>query len=174
MALPWQWYGCDRQSEISCIAQRWLYSFKPVCGFIRIFAGADRRYGISACCRVRCFYRAGSLVFGGGHVVLPLLQAEVVTPQWVSKEAFLAGYGLAQAVPGPLFTFAAYLGAVMQPEPKRHCRCFYCSDRDILAGLAACLWHASVLGQAAFAPDSTGGNAWCQCSGCRHTRCGTV
>ncbi len=64
------------------------------------------------------FYRAGSLVFGGGHVVLPLLQAEVVTPQWVSKEAFLAGYGLAQAVPGPLFTFAAYLGAVMQPEPN--------------------------------------------------------
>ena len=64
------------------------------------------------------FYRAGALVFGGGHVVLPLLQAEVVTPEWVSREAFLAGYGLAQAVPGPLFTFAAYLGAVMQPEPN--------------------------------------------------------
>ena len=64
------------------------------------------------------FYRAGTLVFGGGHVVLPLLQAEVVVPQWVSSETFLAGYGLAQAVPGPLFTFAAYLGAVMQPEPN--------------------------------------------------------
>ena len=64
------------------------------------------------------FYRAGALVFGGGHVVLPLLQAEVVVPQWVSSETFLAGYGLAQAVPGPLFTFAAYLGAVMQPEPN--------------------------------------------------------
>jgi chromate transporter len=59
------------------------------------------------------FYRAGSLVFGGGHVVLPLLQAEVVPPGWVSNDAFLAGYGAAQAVPGPLFTFAAYLGAVM-------------------------------------------------------------
>ncbi|MBI2239474.1 MAG: chromate efflux transporter [Magnetospirillum gryphiswaldense] len=64
------------------------------------------------------FYRAGSLVFGGGHVVLPLLQAEVVPPGWLSNDAFLAGYGAAQAVPGPLFTFAAYLGAVMGPEPN--------------------------------------------------------
>jgi chromate transporter len=64
------------------------------------------------------FYRAGSLVFGGGHVVLPLLQASVVPSGWVSNDAFLAGYGAAQAVPGPLFTFAAYLGAVMRPEPN--------------------------------------------------------
>jgi len=61
------------------------------------------------------FYRVGSLVFGGGHVVLPLLQAEVVPPGWVTNEQFVAGYGAAQAVPGPLFTFAAYLGAVMPP-----------------------------------------------------------
>jgi chromate transporter len=61
------------------------------------------------------FFRVGSLVFGGGHVVLPLLQAEVVGPGWVTNEAFVAGYGAAQAVPGPLFTFAAYLGWVMQP-----------------------------------------------------------
>jgi chromate transporter len=67
---------------------------------------------------VDSFYRAGALVFGGGHVVLPLLQAEVVPPGWVSNEAFLAGYGAAQAVPGPLFTFAAYLGAVMGPQPN--------------------------------------------------------
>ncbi|MFT4400793.1 chromate efflux transporter [Bacillus sp. SW14] len=59
------------------------------------------------------FYRAGSLVFGGGHVVLPLLEQEFVPAGMISKEAFLAGYGAAQAVPGPLFTFAAYLGAVM-------------------------------------------------------------
>lgn len=59
------------------------------------------------------FYQAGSLVFGGGHVVLPLLQAGVVPPGWVSNETFLAGYGAAQAVPGPLFTFAAFLGAAM-------------------------------------------------------------
>ncbi|WP_458792590.1 chromate efflux transporter [Yoonia sp. MH D7] len=64
------------------------------------------------------FYRAGSLVFGGGHVVLPLLQAEVVTSGAVNNDAFLSGYGVAQAVPGPLFTFAAYLGAVMKPIPN--------------------------------------------------------
>ena len=64
------------------------------------------------------FYRSGSLVFGGGHVVLPLLQSEVVPPGWVSNDAFLAGYGAAQAVPGPLFTFAAYLGTVMGPVPN--------------------------------------------------------
>jgi chromate transporter len=61
------------------------------------------------------FYRAGALVFGGGHVVLPLLRAEVVPTGWLSDDRFLAGYGAAQAVPGPLFTFAAYLGAAMAP-----------------------------------------------------------
>lgn len=59
------------------------------------------------------FFRVGSLVFGGGHVVLPLLQTEVVGPGWISNEQFVAGYGATQAVPGPLFTFSAYLGAVM-------------------------------------------------------------
>jgi chromate transporter len=63
------------------------------------------------------FYRSGALVFGGGHVVLPLLREAFVTPGWVSDDAFLAGYGAAQAVPGPLFTFAAYLGAVAGPAP---------------------------------------------------------
>lgn len=62
------------------------------------------------------FYQAGALVFGGGHVVLALLQAAVVPPGWITTDAFIAGYGLAQAVPGPLFTFAAYLGALM-PAP---------------------------------------------------------
>jgi chromate transporter len=64
------------------------------------------------------FYRSGALVFGGGHVVLPLLQAEVVPPGWVSNDAFLAGYGAAQAVPGPLSTFSAYLGTVMGQTPN--------------------------------------------------------
>jgi len=67
---------------------------------------------------VDSFFRSGSLVFGGGHVVLPLLQSEVVPPGWVSNAAFLTGYGAAQAVPGPLFTFAAYLGMVMTGEPN--------------------------------------------------------
>lgn len=64
------------------------------------------------------FYRSGALVFGGGHVVLPLLKAEVVTPGWISQDMFLAGYGAAQAVPGPLFTFAAYLGTAMTKAPN--------------------------------------------------------
>jgi chromate transporter len=67
---------------------------------------------------VDAFYRVGSLVFGGGHVVLPLLQSEVVAGGWVDNDAFLAGYGAAQAVPGPLFTFAAFLGAVMHVGPS--------------------------------------------------------
>lgn len=62
---------------------------------------------------VNSFYRAGSLVFGGGHVVLPLLHSEVVPTGWVSNELFLAGYGLAQGIPGPLFAFSAYLGAIV-------------------------------------------------------------
>ncbi len=65
---------------------------------------------------VDAFYRAGALVFGGGHVVLPLLQTEVVPAGWVSNDVFLAGYGAAQAVPGPLFTFAAFLGASLHGE----------------------------------------------------------
>lgn len=65
------------------------------------------------------FYRAGSLVFGGGHVVLPLLRAEVVPRGWLTDDQFLAGYGAAQALPGPLFAFSAYLGAAMSPGPSR-------------------------------------------------------
>jgi chromate transporter len=67
---------------------------------------------------VDSFFRAGSLVFGGGHVVLPLLQAEVVPSGWITNEIFLAGYGAVQAVPGPLFTFAAFLGATMSSAPS--------------------------------------------------------
>jgi chromate transporter len=61
------------------------------------------------------FYQTGSLVFGGGHVVLPLLQADVIPPGWVGNDTFLAGYAVAQAVPGPLFSFAAFLGTTMSP-----------------------------------------------------------
>jgi chromate transporter len=64
------------------------------------------------------FFRVGSLVFGGGHVVLPLLQREVVPIGWVTNDQFLTGYAAAQAVPGPLFTFSAYLGAVSKPSPN--------------------------------------------------------
>jgi len=64
------------------------------------------------------FFRSGAFVFGGGHVVLPLLQNEVVAPGWLSADSFLTGYGLAQAVPGPLFTLATYLGALVEPHPN--------------------------------------------------------
>lgn len=73
------------------------------------------------------FYRSGALVFGGGHVVLPLLEGEVVDRGWVDHDTFLAGYGAAQAVPGPLFTFAAFLGASMHDTPTG------------IAGAALCL-----------------------------------
>ncbi|MEC8860797.1 MAG: chromate efflux transporter [Pseudomonadota bacterium] len=75
---------------------------------------------------IDAFYRAGALVFGGGHVVLPLLQAEVVPTGWVSEDSFLAGYGAAQAVPGPLFTFAAFLGAAMNQLPTAWLGGFIC------------------------------------------------
>lgn len=72
--------------------------------------------GSSRGAQFAAFYQAGALVFGGGHVVLALLQAAVVPPGWITNDAFITGYGLSQAVPGPLFTFAAYLGALM-PAP---------------------------------------------------------
>jgi chromate transporter len=88
----------------------WLALFLALLIGLPLWASAS---GGETIALVDSFYRAGSLVFGGGHVVLPLLQAEVVPPGWVSNDAFLAGYGAAQAVPGPLLTFAAYLGAVI-------------------------------------------------------------
>ena len=76
-----------------------------------------RSLGLGAgAAQFEAFYRSGALVFGGGHVVLPLLRDAFVTPGWVSDDTFLAGYGAAQAVPGPLFSFAAYLGAVVRPS----------------------------------------------------------
>ncbi len=78
----------------------------------------SRMSGSQALALFDAFFRSGALVFGGGHVVLPLLRAAVVDTGWVTPDVFLAGYGAAQAVPGPLFTFAAYLGAVMGPAPN--------------------------------------------------------
>jgi chromate transporter len=75
------------------------------------------RGGVPGGALLAAFYRCGALVFGGGHVVLPLLREAVVAPGWVTDQAFLAGYGAAQAIPGPLFTFAAYLGTVVNTAP---------------------------------------------------------
>ena len=92
-----------------------LVLFFLLLGALPIIAGLSANHALQLFDR---FYRTGSLVFGGGHVVLPLLQSAVVPPGWVTNDAFLAGYGAAQAVPGPLFTFAAYLGTVMTPGPN--------------------------------------------------------
>jgi len=80
-----------------------------------VLAAALPWHGVAV---AEAFYRAGALVFGGGHVVLPLLRAGTVDPGWIGADAFLAGYGAAQAVPGPLFTFAAYLGAALTQPPN--------------------------------------------------------
>ncbi|MGQ2953859.1 MAG: chromate efflux transporter [Agrobacterium sp.] len=92
-----------------------LAAFILLLGLLPLLAAVAGSQGLSL---FDAFYRAGALVFGGGHVVLPLLQSEVVATGWVAEDAFIAGYGATQAVPGPLFTFAAYLGAVVAPQPN--------------------------------------------------------
>jgi chromate transporter len=92
-----------------------LIGFALLLAGLPLLAAASGNHAIAL---IDSFYRSGSLVFGGGHVVLPLLQQAVVPPGWIGNDAFLAGYGAAQAVPGPLFTFSAYLGTVMQPGPN--------------------------------------------------------
>ncbi len=87
-------------------------------GLLAALPFAEAATGSHLIALVNAFYRSGSLVFGGGHVVLPLLQAATVRSGWVGNDAFLAGYGAAQAVPGPLFTFSAYLGTVMGTPPN--------------------------------------------------------
>ena len=95
------------------VAAASLIIFAALLGLLPLVAGMGQTLAV-----LDSFYRAGALVFGGGHVVLPLLQAGTVASGWVSAEDFLAGYGAAQAVPGPLFTFAAYLGVVLGPAPN--------------------------------------------------------
>lgn len=105
-ALPHQGYGVSKRSGVAAL----ILLVALLIGLPLLAAGTQSLpWRI-----VEGFYRAGALVFGGGHVVLPLLQTTVVPAGVVTNEQFLAGYGAAQAVPGPLFTFAAYLGAVMQ------------------------------------------------------------
>ena len=116
------------------------------------------------------FYRSGALVFGGGHVVLPLLRDAVVAPGWVSDNAFLAGYGATQAMPGPVFTFAAYLGA----DHARRAGGDPGAGRDLPAGRAADDGHAAVLGRAARAPGGAGGDARGQRGGGRRAGCRAV
>ena len=104
--VPHIGYGVTRTAGLAAL----VLFFALLSGLPLVVAAT----GSSLWALIEGFYRSGSLVFGGGHVVLPLLQAAVVPPGAVGNSEFLAGYGAAQAVPGPLFTFAAYLGAVMQ------------------------------------------------------------
>jgi chromate transporter len=92
-----------------------------LCAFFLLLGGLpilQTLWNVSGVALFEAFYRSGALVFGGGHVVLPLLRQAFVAPGWLSDNAFLAGYGAAQAVPGPLFTFAAYLGTVVNISPN--------------------------------------------------------
>jgi len=107
--------AADRSARLSIPVPRSL-AVAALAVFALLLIGLPIAAAVSpgpALAMATAFYRAGALVFGGGHVVLPLLHASVVEPGWVSEDAFLSGYGAAQAVPGPLFTFAAYLGAMM-------------------------------------------------------------
>ena len=131
-AIGWFLYGHTAASSSPVTETRFrdhlmagtiLLSFLLLLMLLPILAAAT---GIKQIAVFDGFYRAGSLVFGGGHVVLPLLRAEVVPNGWVSDDSFLAGYGAAQAVPGPLFTFAGYLGAVMEPGQHAWLRGVWC------------------------------------------------
>ncbi|KUY94525.1 MULTISPECIES: chromate efflux transporter [unclassified Burkholderia] len=93
----------------------WLMLFAALIVVLPVAASTLRSHTLAV---VDAFFRTGALVFGGGHVVLPLLQAAVVAPGWIGDSAFLAGYGVAQAVPGPLFTFSAFLGASLRDAPN--------------------------------------------------------
>src|SRR5690606_31077357 len=93
----------------------WLALFAVLLVALPLVRGAVDSQALNI---VDAFYRTGSLVFGGGHVVLPLIEREVVPTGWIGQADFIAGYGAAQAVPGPLFTFSAYLGAAFGPQPN--------------------------------------------------------
>ena len=149
------WWALARPCRVVGRAGRWPRDVRT--------PGLRRRFSCTACSWLACrswrgvggskplamfdgFYRAGALVFGGGHVVLPLLRSEVVPPGWISDDAFLAGYGAAQAVPGPLFTFAAYLGTIINRDALRgraaSWRCFAIFLPGwLLVGGAYPFWH---------------------------------
>lgn len=122
-AIGWRFFAAAPEADAAAVplkvgrrtAVTALVLFVVLLALLPILADLVPRHALALLDR---FYRAGALVFGGGHVVLPLLQAAVVPPGWVSNDAFLAGYGAAQAVPGPLFAFAAYLGSVMGSAPN--------------------------------------------------------
>ena len=131
------------------LARSHLWAAATLALFALLLAGLPALAALSKMEGLRVFdgfFRAGSLVFGGGHVVLPLLRAEVVPPGWITDDAFLAGYGAAQALPGPLFTFAAYLGTVIAGGPHAWLGGVWCLlaiflPAWMLIGGALPFWH---------------------------------
>ena len=117
------------------------------------------------------FYRSGSLVFGGGHVVLPLLEAEVVPPGWVTRDEFIAGYGAAQAVPGPLFTFSSYLGTVMGVLTPKWLGGLLALVAVVRSIVPASCGSTAVLGAAAGLLSSQTGTDGRECGGGRAAPC---
>ncbi|HEX7111069.1 MAG TPA: chromate efflux transporter [Mizugakiibacter sp.] len=112
--------GVPRAAPAASPARR-RYALLALAAFFALLLGLPwlaALGGSGVLARANAFYRAGSLVFGGGHVVLPLLEGATVAPGWIGRDAFLAGYGLAQALPGPLFAFAAFLGAAIATPPN--------------------------------------------------------
>jgi len=138
-------------------------AFAAICAFFLLLAGLPVVAAIShngPAALANAFYRAGALVFGGGHVVLPLLQSELIPKHWVSNDVFLAGYGAAQAVPGPLFTFAAYLGASSSVAPNGWAGALLCLVAIFLPSLLlvlAALPHWQVLRQKRAARNAMAG-----------------
>lgn len=120
--IGWKFFKAKVQSEVQPMHIPISRKTGTLCitlFFVLLLALPVLRLGIhhQTLAMMDSFYRAGALVFGGGHVVLPLLQRDVVPVGWMTNSQFLAGYGAAQAVPGPLFTFSAYLGFVSKPSP---------------------------------------------------------
>jgi len=120
--LGWWWFRAGADDAVAPApapmsrrtGARWLAAFFILLAGLPVLAGVSGNSWLVIFDR---FYRVGSLVFGGGHVILPLLEREVVAPGWLTHDQFLAGYGAAQALPGPLFTLCAYLGALLRVGP---------------------------------------------------------
>ena len=133
------------------------------CVLLFVLPAVSRAHDSQALTLFDAFYRSGALVFGGGHVVLPLLQQQTVATGWVASNDFLAGYGAAQAVPGPLFTFAAYLGWMTTSQPNHWTGALIATVAIFLPGmllvLAALPWWQSLRARPAVAALLAGVNA---------------
>jgi len=133
MAFP---TGLNRRTAFAALGLFFL-----LLGFLPLVSGILNNHALAV---FSAFYQSGALVFGGGHVVLPLLQSAAIPTGWVSGTDFLAGYGAAQAMPGPLFSFAAYLGAVMTSAPNNLSGAALCLAAIYLPSFLLVIWALPV------------------------------